>query len=341
MKRSKGFPVNGWLILDKPQGITSTHALSRVKRLFEAKKAGHAGTLDPLATGVLPIAFGEATKTVPYVFDGEKSYLFTVRWGVETNTDDSEGEETRRSDLRPSRAEIETALEQFRGEIMQTPPQFSAIKVSGERAYDLARDGESFELAPRLIVVTRLEIDGEPGPDFCSFSADCGKGAYVRALARDLGRALGCFGHVVALRRTRVGPFSIAASVTLDHLQELGAEPEASEAAQAPQAPTRDAPNDQPADGPPARPRFPGRSSESRARLLTTLKPVEAALGAIPELAISGSDAGRLRRGQSVIIRGRDAPVIGGPVYVTLKGTLIALGEVSQGEFRPSRVFTL
>lgn len=306
MKRSKGYPINGWLILDKPRGVTSTHALSRVKRLFEAKKAGHAGTLDPLATGVLPIAFGEATKTVPYVFDGEKSYLFTVRWGIETNTDDSEGEGVRTAEARPSRAAIEAALEAFRGEIMQVPPQFSAIKVSGERAYDLARDGESFELAARPIVVSRLEIAGEPESDVCSFEADCGKGAYVRALARDLGRALGCYGHVIALRRIRVGPFTVADSVGMDRLQELASQPE-----------------------------------DGRAALLATLKPVEAALGGIPALAITSSDAGRLRRGQGVIIRGRDAPVVTGPVYVTLKGALIALGEVSQGEFRPSRVFSL
>lgn len=312
MKRSKGFPVNGWLILDKPQGITSTHALSRVKRLFEAKKAGHAGTLDPLATGILPIAFGEATKTVPYVFDGEKSYLFTVRWGVETNTDDSEGDEVRRSEARPSREEIEAALVQFRGQIMQTPPQFSAIKISGERAYDLARDGEAVELAPRPILIKRLEIDGEPSADTCSFVADCGKGAYVRALARDIGRTLGCLGHVIALRRTRVGPFSVDDCATMEKLQGLAA-PQSED-----EAPT-----------------------EARARLQGALKPVEAALGSIPSLAITSSDAGRLRRGQGVIIRGRDAPVVTGPVYVTLKGTLIALGEVSQGEFKPSRVFSL
>lgn len=319
MKRSKGFPVNGWLILDKPQGVTSTHALSRVKRLFEARKAGHAGTLDPLATGILPIAFGEATKTVPYVFDGEKSYLFTVRWGVETNTDDSEGEEVRSSERRPARSEIEAVMEQFRGEIMQTPPQFSAIKVSGERAYDLARDGESFELAARKILIKRLEIDGEPSTDFCSFSADCGKGAYVRALARDMGRALGCFGHVTALRRTRVGPFAIGDSVTMEKLYELAAPPAAQPEGAAPE----------------------GRTPESRARLLAALKPVEAALGSIPGLAINSSDAGRLRRGQGVIIRGRDAPIVNGPVYVTLKGSLVALGEISQGEFKPSRVFSL
>jgi tRNA pseudouridine55 synthase len=341
MKRSKGFPINGWLILDKPQGVTSTHALSRVKRLFEARKAGHAGTLDPLATGILPIAFGEATKTVPYVFDGEKSYLFTVRWGVETNTDDSEGQEVRSSELRPDRAAIEAVMEQFRGEIMQTPPQFSAIKVSGERAYDLARDGESFELAARKILVKRLEIDGEPAADSCAFVADCGKGAYVRALARDMGRTLGCFGHVIALRRTRVGPFMLADSVTMEMLHELAAPPPPAVAApEAAAAEDAEATAEATAEGA-AIADAQARARETRARLLTTLKPVEAALGAIPGLAINSSDAGRLRRGQGVIMRGRDAPIINGPVYVTLKGTLIALGEVSQGEFKPSRVFTL
>jgi tRNA pseudouridine55 synthase len=267
-----------------------------------------------------------------------------VRWGVETNTDDSEGQEVRSSELRPDRAAIEAAMEQFRGEIMQTPPQFSAIKVAGERAYDLARDGESFELAARKILVKRLEIDGEPDADTCAFVADCGKGAYVRALARDMGRTLGCFGHVVALRRTRVGPFTLADSVTMETLHELAAPPQiVAPEVIAPQ-PESPAPEDAEAAAASASASIAAaqaRARETRARLLTTLKPVEAALGAIPGLAINSSDAGRLRRGQGVIMRGRDAPIINGPVYVTLKGTLIALGEVSQGEFKPSRVFTL
>jgi tRNA pseudouridine55 synthase len=198
--------VHGWVVLDKPAGMTSTHAVSRLKRIFNAKKAGHAGTLDPLATGVLPIAFGEATKTVPFVQDGEKAYRFTVRWGIETDTDDSDGRITKQSDARPATAEILALLPRFTGTIEQLPPTFSAIKINGERAYDLARDGETPVLSPRLVTIYAFDLLNA-GPDEAVFEARCGKGTYVRALARDLGRVLGCYGHVSALRRTRVGPF--------------------------------------------------------------------------------------------------------------------------------------
>src|SRR5262245_55661779 len=195
--------------------MTSTHAVSVMKRLFKAKRAGHAGTLDPLASGALPIALGEATKTVPFVMDGRKLYRFTVRWGEERDTDDAEGRVTRTSDQRPSADAIRALLPRFTGTIEQVPPRFSAVKVEGERAYDLARDGEMGELAPRPIEVHRLELVETPDPDHAVLAAECGKGAYVRALARDLGRALGCFGHVVALRRTAVGPFSEEAATGL------------------------------------------------------------------------------------------------------------------------------
>ena len=204
--RSTRVEVNGWIILDKPVGLTSTQAVSKLKRLFNAKKAGHAGTLDPLASGVLPVAFGEATKTVPFVQDGEKAYRFTVLWGAETDTDDAEGKVTQTSEARPDGAAIEALLPHFTGEIMQRPPAFSAIKVNGERAYDLARDGEIVDLAPRPITIHALRLVACE-PDCAVLEAECGKGTYVRAIARDLGRALGCFGHVIALRRTRVGPF--------------------------------------------------------------------------------------------------------------------------------------
>ncbi len=206
-RRKKGQPINGWLILDKPLGLTSTQALARVKRLFDAQKAGHAGTLDPLATGVLPIAFGEATKTVSFAVDGEKSYAFAVRWGAETTTDDAEGEVTQRSDKRPGEGEILALLPQFTGEIMQVPPQFSAVKIDGDRAYDLARDGEQVVLHARPVQIAALRLIDMPNADTAVFEADCGKGTYVRAIARDMGRALGCYGHVIELRRTRVGPF--------------------------------------------------------------------------------------------------------------------------------------
>jgi tRNA pseudouridine55 synthase len=216
-KRSTRVEVTGWINLDKPVGVTSTQAVGRLKFLFNAKKAGHAGTLDPLASGVLPVAFGEATKTVPIVQEGAKAYRFRVRWGEETATDDAEGEIVSRSEARPSPAEIASLLPRFIGLIEQTPPMFSAIKIDGARAYDLAREGETFEIAARPIQIYRLDLVASE-PDCATFEAECGKGAYVRALARDLGRELGCFGHVIELRRMRVGPFSAEAAIPLNSL---------------------------------------------------------------------------------------------------------------------------
>ncbi len=304
-RRRKGRPVHGWLILDKPVGVSSTDAVARVKRAFQAAKAGHAGTLDPLASGILPVALGEATKTVPFVVDGIKSYRFTVRWGAETETDDSESEVVETSDVRPSRADIERLLSDFTGEIKQVPPRFSAIKISGARAYDLAREGDAFELSARAVQVNRLEIVEIPDEDHCVLEADCGKGTYVRALARDLGRSLVCFGHVSALRRTRVGPFEEDATISLAKLEEIG------------------------------------HSAAGLEGLDAVLAPVETALDDIPALAISGDDAAKLTRGQVVLLRGRDAPIINGPVYATSRGMLVALGEVKRGELRPKRVFNL
>ncbi|MGB6087817.1 tRNA pseudouridine(55) synthase TruB, partial [Parvibaculum sp.] len=195
--RSRKQDINGWLVLDKPVGMTSTHAVAVAKRLFNARKAGHAGTLDPLASGILPIALGEATKTVPYVMDGRKAYAFTVSWGAETNTDDTEGQVTARTDKHPSRADVEAALPHFTGDLMQVPPRFSAIKIDGERAYDLAREGEEVELAARPVIIHRLTLIEHTGATSL-LEAECGKGTYVRAIARDLGRALGCLGHVSA-----------------------------------------------------------------------------------------------------------------------------------------------
>lgn len=209
--------INGWVVLDKPIGLTSTFAVTRLKRIFNAKKAGHAGTLDPLASGILPVAFGEATKTVPFVQDGEKTYRFSVSWGAETDTDDSDGQVTARSDLRPAEPEILALLPRFIGTIQQKPPAFSAIKINGERAYDLARDGEAPDLACRPVTIHALDLLSAAS-DEAVFEARCGKGTYVRALARDLGRALGCLGHVSALRRTRVGPFREEDAVTLAEL---------------------------------------------------------------------------------------------------------------------------
>lgn len=300
--RPKKRDVHGWLILDKPKGMTSTHALAKVKRAFGAKKAGHAGTLDPLATGILPIAFGEATKTVPFAMDGRKVYRFTVAWGVETDTDDSEGREIGLSPKRPTEEEIRAVLPRFRGTIWQKPPQFSAIKVQGERAYDLARDGETVDLAPREIEVHRLELV-EAGPESAVFETETGKGAYVRALARDIGRALGCLGHISALRRIRVGPFGEEDVISLDEVERLRL------------------------------------SAPGEGDLADHLLPVETALDDIPALAVSGADAARLRRGQAILLRGRDAPSLIGTCYVTAQGALVALAEAESGEVHPKRVF--
>lgn len=303
-RRKRGQPINGWLVLDKPLGRTSTQALAAVKRLFDAQKAGHAGTLDPLATGILPIAFGEATKTVSFAMDGAKSYRFTVRWGEERTTDDAEGEAVRRSDERPPQPAIEALLPRFIGEIMQVPPQFSAIKIQGERAYDLARDGEDVVLEPRPVVIDDLRIVAMPDASTTVFEADCGKGTYVRAIARDLGRLLGCYGHVIELRRTRVGSFSEDDAATLDELEAAAR----------------------------------GDTDQS---LASYLLPVETALSGILSLQVSPADAASLARGQSILIRGRDAPILSGPAYAECKGRLIALGEIEKGALHPVRVFNL
>lgn len=299
--RPKKVDVHGWVVLDKPLDVTSTQAVSIVRRLFNARKGGHAGTLDPLATGLLPIALGEATKTVPFVMDGRKTYRFTVTWGTQTTTDDTEGEVTARSDARPSRAQIEALLPRYTGTIMQVPPQFSAIKIAGERAYDLARDGETVEIAARPISIERLSLilcDA----DTAVFEAECGKGTYVRAIARDMGRDLGCFGHVTALRRTAVGPFGENDTVGLDELKELAA----------------------------------GAITDQS--LPDALLPVETALADLPEVKVTRDVASRLVRGQSAIIRGRDAPM-SGACWASVAGAPVALCDIEAGEIIPRRVF--
>ena len=220
-KQNRKRDVHGWIVLDKPVGMTSTHAVAVIKRLFAAKRVGHAGTLDPLASGCLPIALGEATKTVPFVVDGRKTYLFTIRWGEERDTDDAEGRIVGTSELRPDAAAIGAVLPRFVGRIEQVPPRFSAVKIAGERAYDLARDGEAVELKPRSVEIDRLELLETPDPDHAVLGCECGKGTYVRSLARDLGRVLGALGHVSALRRGRVGPFGEADMISLERLEAL------------------------------------------------------------------------------------------------------------------------
>jgi tRNA pseudouridine55 synthase len=303
-RRKKGNAVHGWLVLDKPINMTSTQAVGAVRRAFNAQKAGHSGTLDPLATGILPIALGEATKTVSFAVDGEKAYRFTVQWGAETETDDTEGAVTKTSALRPSRDEIEALLPRFHGEIMQVPPAYSAIKIDGARAYDLARDGETVVLEPRPVMIESLALVDMPDNATSVFEARCGKGTYVRALARDIGRLLGCYGHVIALRRTEVGPFDEARAVSMDTL-------------------------------------LAAAQSDDPAAIASLLLPVEAALVDLPELLVSQTDAATLARGQTVIIRGRDAPILTGPAYATSKGRLIALGELAKGQLHPTRVFNL
>ena len=217
----KGRAVSGWLVVDKPAGITSTAIVNKVKWAFQAQKAGHAGTLDPAATGVLAVALGEATKTVPYITDALKCYRFRVALGASTTTDDAEGAVLERSDIRPDDIAIEAALAQFRGDIEQVPPQFSAVKVEGERAYDLAREGEAMILAARPLFVERLAIIGRPDTDHIDLEMVCGKGGYVRSIARDLGQVLGCLGHVAWLRREWSGPFTATEGISLDQLDAL------------------------------------------------------------------------------------------------------------------------
>jgi tRNA pseudouridine55 synthase len=304
-RRKKGLDISGWLILDKPVGVTSTHAVSKARWLYQAKKAGHAGTLDPLASGILPIAFGEATKTVPFVMDGRKIYRFEATWGVETNTDDTEGEAIETSDVRPTREDILAALPAFRGQVTQVPPKFSALKIDGERAYDLAREGEEVILEPRVVDVHRLDLVEMPSPDRAVFETECGKGTYVRAIARDMGRALGTRAHISALRRTAVGGFTEEDAITLEELERLR------------------------------------QSDAAYKEMADALLPVETALDDIPALAVNRAEAARLLNGQPVLLRGRDAPTFQGTVSVTTDGALIALGEIERGELHPRRVFNL
>jgi len=219
-RNKKGTPIHGWLNLDKPLGMTSTQAIGRVRRLTQAQKLGHAGTLDPLATGILPIALGEATKTIPFVQDSDKIYKFTVKWGEARTTDDCEGAVTQSSDKRPTAAEITALIPRFIGTISQTPPQFSAIKIDGERAYDLAREGEKVDIQPRNVVVYDFKLVKTTEND-AEFELNCGKGTYVRSIARDMGQILGCFGHVSLLRRTAVGGFTEENSISLDEFEKI------------------------------------------------------------------------------------------------------------------------
>jgi tRNA pseudouridine55 synthase len=304
-RNPRGRPLDGWLIIDKPAGMTSTDVVNRVKRLFDAQKAGHGGTLDPLATGLLPVAFGAATKTVPYVMDGTKLYRFTLKFGEARDTDDADGAIIETNDHRPDDATIEAALPAFRGTIMQVPPIFSAVKVAGERAYDMAREGRAPVLEPRPARVDRFVLTERVDACTAVFEVASGKGVYMRSLARDLARACGTVGHIAALRRLRVGPFLEHHAIRLDKLRE-------------------------PDDTAPASPDL--------------LLPVATALADIPALALTEQEAADLRHGQAislVALMGRipaTADPNGGLARAMAGGRVIGLCRLEDGLLKPERV---
>ena len=305
MRRKQGRPLNGWLIVDKPPGMTSTDVVNRVRRGFDAQKAGHGGTLDPLATGVLPVAFGSATKTVPYVQDGTKLYRFTLRLGDARDTDDADGQTVAQSDARPTDDQLRAALPAFIGDIMQVPPAYSAIKVDGERAYDMARDGRPPALPPRPARVDRFELVERTDRDTAVFEVQSGKGVYMRSLARDLALACGALGHVAALRRLRVGPFLEAQAISLDKCLRS-------------------------ADNAPASPDL--------------LRPVMTALADIPALALTDTEAHSLSQGQAISLVDlmgripRTADPDGGLARAMAGTRVIGLCRLSDGWLRPERM---
>ncbi len=305
MRRKRGRPIDGWLIIDKPPRMTSTDVVNRVRRGFDAQKAGHGGTLDPLATGVLPIAFGAATKTVPYIMDGTKLYRFTLRFGEARDTDDADGAVTQSSDVRPSDAALTAALPAFLGDIMQVPPVFSAIKVAGERAYDMAREGRAPVLKARPARVDRFMLIERPDAETAVFEVQSGKGVYMRSLARDLAASCGAVGHIAALRRLRVGPFFEADSIPLDKALQ----------------------------------------GEDTARSFPDfLRPVSTALADIPALALTEAEAMLLTQGQAIsllTLMGR-IPDTSGPqglVRAMAGGGVIGLCRLEEGWLRPERIF--
>ncbi len=307
-RRKRGRPVHGWVCLDKPLGMGSTEAVTRIRRLFDAQKAGHAGTLDPMASGILPIALGEATKTVPFMMDARKIYRFSIEWGASTATLDREGEITGRSDVRPTVEQVRAALPAFVGEIDQVPPAYSAIKVDGERAYDLARDGVAVELKSRPVTIHEATVTDAPDGDHVEITVLTGKGVYIRSLARDLATMLGAEGHVSALRRERVGPFSLANAVGLDFLEDLVHRSAASEG----------------------------------------LLPVTTALDDIPDLAVTTEDAFRLRQGRPIVLLPRQVELLqarlspGSNVISAMQGDEpVALCSLQAGRLQPDRVFNL
>ena len=310
-RKRKGEPIHGWIVLDKPAGMTSTQALSKVRRHLNAEKAGHGGTLDPIATGILPIALGEATKTVSYAMDGEKTYRFTVAWGARTTTDDREGSLVETSTVRPDAEAIRAALPGFLGFVEQIPPQYCALKINGERAYDIAREGEVVDIAPRTVRIDRLELIEMPDADHAVLEVDCGKGTYVRSIARDLAERLGTVGHIRDLRRLRVGSFTLDGAISLDDLTAM----------------------------------------EQGAAVERLLLPIETALDDIPALALTDAEAHRLKHGQTVALltrqdRERLSALRGdvggdGTVIALFGGKPVALARLEGAEVRPVRVLNL
>jgi len=306
-RKRKGVPIHGWVIIDKPQGMTSTQVVGAVRRATSAAKLGHGGTLDPMATGILPIALGEATKTVNYAMDGAKSYQFTVKWGEETDSADAEGDIIKTCDVRPSEDAIGKALPQFVGNIEQVPPIFSAIKINGKRAYDLARKGEEVEIKSRTVRIDRLELIDVIDNDHALFEVDCGKGTYVRSIGRDLARVLGTCGHLCQLRRTKVGSFGLEVAISLDKLGALI--------------------NSAPAE--------------------TWLRPVSTVLDDIPALALTSDEARAMRQGQAISLlqAANRLPemdeVQGATLIAFFKGTPVALTRIEKGKIQPVRVLNL
>ena len=306
-RRRRGKAIHGWLVIDKSSGMTSSHVVTKARHILNAQKVGHGGTLDPMATGILPLAFGEATKTVSFIMGGTKEYQFTARWGESRDTDDAEGDITGTSQNRPDESTILATLPQFIGQIEQVPPVYSAIKVGGRRAYDLARREEKVDLKARSIFIKELELANLPDVDHATFRVVSGKGAYMRGLARDIAIAVGTLGHVTALRRTRLGPFTIDGAISLDKLSELGHT-----------APVED-----------------------------LLRPVETALDDIPALAMTEDEARRLKCGQAIsaLSVARRTPLTdlnqGDTVVVMTEGKPIALARFEGGEIRPFRVLNL
>ena len=308
-RRKKGRAISGWVNLDKPLEMGSTQAVGKIRRLFDARKAGHAGTLDPLASGILPIALGEATKTVSFMQDAAKSYEVVVAFGSETTTDDAEGEVMASNDMRPDAASVEAALGHFTGLIEQVPPQFSAIRKDGRRAYDLARAGEKVDLPPRRVQIDKITLLETMNGDQMRLKVECGKGVYIRSLARDLGRFLGGFAHVGALRRTRVGSFDEKTAFGLEKLTALG------------------------------------HSARDLAALDACLSPLETALDDIPALALSDDAASCIRQGQATSPPDPQALIgkNGGAVLLTYQGKALAIARMSDedGLLKPRRVFNL